>query len=116
MDTGGKTIYKPVKYQSGTISIITPDYNFDIYNAKAQDTKVELLEGEELVWTGYATPNLYDMGFVEEREEVTESDVLSAKKILELLDNCYGIAADRKSVYADVELLQEYGLDILQKR
>ncbi|MCF0116048.1 MAG: WYL domain-containing protein, partial [Erysipelotrichaceae bacterium] len=49
-------------------------------------------------------------------EQTDEKNVLSAKKILELLDNCYGIAADRKSVYADVELLQEYGLDILQKR
>jgi hypothetical protein len=35
MDSNGDTIYKPVKYQSATVTIITPDYNFDIYSAKA---------------------------------------------------------------------------------
>lgn len=71
MEGDGKTIYKPVKYQSATVSIITPDYNFDIYSGYAQGTKVELLnESGGIVWIGYVTPNLYDMGFVEQREEV----------------------------------------------
>ena len=35
MEGDGKTIYKPVKYQSATVSIITPDYNFDIYSGYA---------------------------------------------------------------------------------
>ena len=35
MDSDTKTIYSPAKYQSATVRIITPDYNFDIYSAKA---------------------------------------------------------------------------------
>ena len=35
MDADGKILYAPAKYQSATINIITPDYNFDIYSAKA---------------------------------------------------------------------------------
>ena len=71
MDSDNKLIYCPVKYQSATIAIITPDYNFDIYSPKAQNTKVELTdESGAIVWVGYVTPNLYDMGFVEEREEI----------------------------------------------
>lgn len=70
MDSEGKTIFAPAKYQSATISIITPDYNFDIYSGQAQGTKVELFESGVIVWTGYVTPNLYDMGFVEAREEI----------------------------------------------
>lgn len=71
MDSDDKTIYSPAKYQTATVSIITPDYNFDIYSGKAQGTKVELTdEAGAIVWTGYVTPNLYDMGFVEEREEI----------------------------------------------
>ena len=35
MDSDEKVIYSPVKYQSATVSIITPDYNFDIYSPKA---------------------------------------------------------------------------------
>lgn len=71
MDSDGKTIYKSAKYQGATVNIITPDYNFDIYSAKAQGTKVELLDkNDTVVWTGYAEPNLYNMGFEEYREEV----------------------------------------------
>nr|DAJ35471.1 MAG TPA: hypothetical protein [Caudoviricetes sp.] len=35
MDSSDDTIYKPVKYQSASCNIITPDYNFDIYSGKA---------------------------------------------------------------------------------
>jgi hypothetical protein len=35
MDSDDKVIYSPVKYQSATVTIISPDYNFDIYSAKA---------------------------------------------------------------------------------
>lgn len=71
MDSDEKLIYCPVKYQSATVAIITPDYNFDIYSSKAQDSKVLLTDDSgATVWVGYVTPNLYNMGFVEEREEV----------------------------------------------
>lgn len=70
MDGSSDTIYEPAKYQSATVTVISPDYLFDVYTGKAQGTKVELLQGSRIMWTGYATPNLYDQGFVEEREEI----------------------------------------------
>lgn len=70
MDSSEDIIYKPVKYQSATVKIISGDYLLDIYSGTAQGTKVELLQGNEVKWTGYVTPNLYDMGFDEDREEV----------------------------------------------
>lgn len=69
MDGSSGNIYVPVKYQAATVSVISSDYMFDVYSSKAQDTKVELKKGSTLIWTGYATPNLYNQGFVEEREE-----------------------------------------------
>ena len=32
MDDNQETLYKPVKYQSATVRVITPDYNFDIHS------------------------------------------------------------------------------------
>ena len=98
MDSSDDTLYKPVKYQSATWNIITPDYNFDIYSGKAQGTKMELLDSEGIAWTGYIEPNLYNMGFEEEREEIELSciDALATlqyikyttdkKKVTTLLD------------------------------
>lgn len=65
------TIYKPAKYSAGSVGIITGDYMFDIYSSTAQGTKVVLSDAGGTVWTGYATPNLYDMGFVHDREEIS---------------------------------------------
>ena len=69
-----ENIYKPVRYSSATIKIISPDYNFDIYSGKAQGTGVYFSYvsslGKTVVWNGYATPNLYDMGYNEDREEI----------------------------------------------
>lgn len=64
MDSGDDTIYKPMKGTGATIQIVTEDYLFDIFSATAQGTKVELLNGVNFIeWTGWATPNLYDMGY-----------------------------------------------------
>ena len=85
MDSSGDIIYKPAKYQSAKCNIITPDYNFDIYAAKAQSTKIELLDDKNNIqWIGYVEPNLYNMGFVEEREEIEISaiDALSTLQYL----------------------------------
>lgn len=86
MDSDKKMIYSPVKYQSATVAIITPDYNFDIYSPKAQGTKVVLTDDDSgaVVWSGYATPNLYDMGFVEDREEI-EIECIDALSTLQYI-------------------------------
>ena len=84
MDSSEEIIYKPVKYQSATVNIVTPDYNFDIYSSTAQGTKVELVKDSTIVWTGYVTPNLYDMGFEKDREEV-EIECIDALSTLQYI-------------------------------
>ena len=65
MDSGDDTIYKPMKCTGATIQIVSEGYLFDIYSATAQGTKVELRNASNLVeWVGFATPNLYDMGYL----------------------------------------------------
>ena len=64
MDSGDDTIYKPMKCTGATIQIVTEGYLFDIYSATAQGTKVELRTASNVVeWVGFATPNLYNMGY-----------------------------------------------------
>lgn len=70
MDESDDTIYTPAKYQTATVEAISGDYMFDIYSGKAQDTKVELYKGDELMWVGYVRPNLYDVGFEKSREVI----------------------------------------------
>lgn len=103
MDSDDKTIYSPAKYQTATVSIITPDYNFDIYSPKAQGTKVVLTdESGATVWTGYTTPNLYDMGFVEEREEI-EIECIDALSTLQYIK----YSTDRKQVVSFLYLIRK---------
>lgn len=69
MDSDSKNIFKPVKCQSATVTVIAE--SLYIYASKAQDVKVELLdENNTVAWVGYVQPNVYNQGFVEEREEI----------------------------------------------
>ncbi|MBQ1798521.1 MAG: hypothetical protein IIZ89_04035, partial [Muribaculaceae bacterium] len=64
MDSGDDTIYKPMKCTGATIQVVTEGYLFDVYSPTAHGTKVELRSASNLVeWVGFATPNLYDMGY-----------------------------------------------------
>jgi len=45
-----------------------------------------------------------------------ENNMLSAAGIIEILENQYGISADRKSIYSDIELLRDFGIDIVQQK
>lgn len=45
-------------------------------------------------------------------EHTDEENPISRARIIELLEN-RGVTAERKSIYADIELLREYGLDVL---
>lgn len=82
MNESDDTIYTPAKYQTATVEAISNDYMFDVYSGKAQDTKVELYKDSELQWTGYATPNLYDVGF-EKRREVIQIECQDALSTLQ---------------------------------
>lgn len=74
LEGDGGTIFKPCKYSSATIRVLTQgasDYMFDIYQSKAQDVSVVLTDEDGNVeWTGFVTPNLYDMDFVSDKEEL----------------------------------------------
>ena len=79
MNESDDTIYTPAKYQTATVEAISDDYMFDVYSGKAQDTKVELYKGIDLMWTGYVRPNLYDVGFERRRDliQIECQDALS---------------------------------------
>jgi hypothetical protein len=70
MDNEDGNLYKPVKYQSATVNLITSDYLLNLYNATATNVGVELLKGDEVLFIGYVTPNLYDQGYKYDREEI----------------------------------------------
>ena len=44
IEGGDDYIYKPVKYSSSTIKILTEDYLYNLYSAKAQQNKVEVIQ------------------------------------------------------------------------
>ena len=93
-------IYIPAKYSGATVNLITGDYLMDLYSPTAQGTKVELSDSNGIVWIGYATPCLYDMGFVEERETISVEcvDALSTLKH-------YRYETDEKRVRPIAEIL-----------
>lgn len=68
------TIFKPCKYSSATVRVLTKkadDYMFDIYQSKAQDVSVVLTdENDKVEWTGFVTPNIYDMDYETDKEEL----------------------------------------------
>lgn len=49
-------------------------------------------------------------------ERTDEKHTLTATDICKILDDNYGISAERKSIYTDVEVLQDMGVDILQNK
>ena len=71
LEGDGNTIFKPCKYSSATVRILAKDYMWDIFQSKAQDVSVELTdEVGNIEWTGFVTPNLYDMGYESDKEEL----------------------------------------------
>ena len=49
------------------------------------------------------------------RERTDENHLMSATDLCNALEE-YGITAERKSIYSDIEALQDYGMDIVQKK
>lgn len=72
MDTSDENIYKPVKYQSATVSVVTEnetDYMFDVYSGNANNTDIRVYDdNDNLVWGGFATPVLYNNGYTSVHE------------------------------------------------
>ena len=63
-------------------------------------------ESGNMVWTGYVTPNLYDMGFEEEREEV-EIECIDSLSTLQY----FKYSTDKKGVVSFLTLIRK----LLQK-
>ena len=56
---------------------------------------------------------LYIMKILHEKTD--EDHVMTASELMAALSE-YGISAERKSIYSDIEALQAYGLDIVQQK
>jgi len=81
----GNTIFEPLKLSNATCTIISNQYNFDLYSATAQGSKLTLtnVDTNTIEWVGYITPNIYTQGF----ENVYEEIQLEAIDGLSTLDN-----------------------------
>lgn len=82
LETSDSHLYKPCKYSSATIGMITDDYKFDLYSSTAQQNKVVLSNTDGIVWVGYVTPNLYSQGYENELEEI-EVEAIDALSTLQ---------------------------------
>ena len=100
---GDDYIYKPVKYSSTTIKILSEDYLYDLYSAKAQQNKVQVINYMgNTVWVGYTTPNLYSQGYENPIEEI-EVECIDGLSTLQYLN--YTPINANKSIVTFVELI-----------
>jgi hypothetical protein len=78
-------IYEPLKLSNATCRIVTDSYNFNLYSPTAQGSKMVLkdVDNSKIVWTGYLTANMFNMGF-EQKYETIELEAIDA---LSTLDN-----------------------------
>ena len=74
MEESDDNLFKPARYQSATVKVVTSaatDYKFDVYAKAPNATVVKLYDNnDEVKWCGFATPNLYNIGFDSEHEEL----------------------------------------------
>lgn len=83
MDSDGDTIYKTAKYQSATIKIVMDKYYFDLYAKTVHQNSVKLYnQNNDVVWTGWCTPNAYDNSWAggNQEEEIECVDGLASLK------------------------------------
>lgn len=102
LETSNSHIYKPCKYSSATIRMITDDYRFDLYSSTAQQNKVVLSNDDGVVWVGYVTPNLYSQGYENEFEEI-EVEAIDALSTLQYYK--YDTISDKKEVVSLVQII-----------
>lgn len=103
MDSSDENIYKPVKYQSATVNIVTSgesDYMFDLYSGEADGTRVTLTRSGETIWDGFATPVVYNNGYTEIHENL-ELECIDGLSILQY----YKYSASPKRVLTFIEIL-----------
>lgn len=107
---GDSTIYKPLKLSSASLKLVSNNYLFDIYNAEAQGTKIQLFKNDtELEWSGYVEPNLYSQDFNQENE-IIEINAIDALSTLDYF-KYETLVANKKGIVNFTRIL----LDALQK-
>ncbi|MEQ2366148.1 WYL domain-containing protein, partial [Coprococcus sp. CLA-AA-H190] len=57
---------------------------------------------------------LYLMDIMLERTD--EEHLLNASQLCSILENEYGISAERRTIYSEMDILKKYGLDVIQKK
>lgn len=105
MDSSNENIYKPVKYQSATVNIVTSgesDYMFDLYSGEANGTRVTLSKSGETIWDGFATPVVYNNGYTEIHENLN-LECIDGLSILQY----YKYSADTKQVLSFIEIINK---------
>lgn len=104
MDTSDDNIYKPVKYQSATVGVVTSsenDYMFNVYSGEAKGTAIRLYdEDNNLVWGGFATPVVYNNGYTSVHENL-EIEAIDGLSILQY----YKYHADNKEIRSFIYIL-----------
>ncbi|MDL2243905.1 hypothetical protein LJC54_00145 [Parabacteroides sp. OttesenSCG-928-J18] len=95
------TLYEPTRFQSATISFLSKNYLLDLFAEYYQDIKVNAFKNNNLIYTGFLIPNIYNQannGYA----TIVELESVSA---LATLDNIpYG---DTKKVMTFNALIRE---------
>lgn len=111
------TPFDGIRNSTATIKILSDHYFEDILPNKAKDVKVYLKNEDtgEIVWCGYLTPKIYDMGYTECHEEIEleASDCISMLQHIEYKQytNNKGIVTFKNIVdriCSETELLDGY--------
>jgi hypothetical protein len=55
------TPFDPIRKSRASINVVANDYLLDVYTSGAHGTQVVLMEGENIMWTGFLTSNLLSM-------------------------------------------------------
>lgn len=80
-----ENIFKPVKYSSATISLLTKDLLLDIYSSEATGSKVILTGSTGIEWIGYITPNIYNQDYDYDLEGL-DLEAIDGLSILQYID------------------------------
>lgn len=69
-----KSLYSPIRCGGATVGLLSPEYIFDLYSGTAKGVKVTLYQsskGDEVRWTGYVAPTIYNQSNDDYMEEIS---------------------------------------------
>lgn len=82
--SSSSTIYAPIKYTKGTIEIVHDRLLTDIYNPTATKVSCKVMKGNDVVFTGYVAPSIYEQGYTKRRESISV-DVVDGLSVLQYI-------------------------------